>query len=91
MPDLNDVLHIPLNDFTYEEADELYDIIRILLRQKGLFHDVNRMGGPAPVNHFINLEREFQKILSRLWVGIVKPVLDGISITVCSFSWLIML
>jgi hypothetical protein len=54
-----------------------------LLQQSGVFRDADRKGGLAS-QHLINLDTEFEHILSCLWLGIAKPiVLDGMAITVC--------
>jgi hypothetical protein len=82
MPDLDDVLHIALDQFSCEKADQLYKSLRFLLKQKGAFRDVDRKGVLALL-HPINLEAEFEHVLSQLWLDVAKPILDGLAITVC--------
>jgi hypothetical protein len=82
MPDLDDVLHIALDQFSCEKADQLYKSLRFLLKRKGVFRHVDRKGVLAPL-HPINLEAEFEHTLSQLWLNVAKPILDGLAITVC--------
>jgi hypothetical protein len=81
MPGLDDVLHIALNQFSYQQAEKLYKFLRFLLKQRGVFHDVHRKGVLLP-SCPINLEAEFEYILSELWLNVAKPILDGLAITV---------
>jgi hypothetical protein len=84
MPNFDNVLHITLNQFSYEKADQLYKSLRFLLKQKGVSRDNDRKGHQVPM-HPINLEVEFESILSELWLGIAKPILNALAITVCFF------
>jgi hypothetical protein len=86
MPNHHNVLHIVLDKFSYEEADQLYKSLQFLLKQGGAFRDANRYGKKIQ-QHPKNLETEFESILSSLWFGVAKPVLDGLAITVC--FWII--
>jgi tetratricopeptide (TPR) repeat protein len=81
------IMHIPLEQFTLADAKDLYKSLRVLLAYKGALREAERKGGPAPANHLLkDPDAEFEKILSKLWVGIAKPVLDGLAITVSCFS-----
>jgi hypothetical protein len=71
------------------DADQISKSLRNLLKQKGVYCDTGlRKGGLVQQNRG-NLEEEFGHILSKLWLGIAKPVLDGLTITVCFYFLLI--
>jgi hypothetical protein len=74
------------------DAEDLYKSLRVLLTYKGALREAERKGGPVPANHLLkDPDAEFEKILSKLWMGIAKPVLDGLAITVSCFSFNILL
>jgi hypothetical protein len=78
MPGLaDDVMHIPLNDFTIEDADAFTESLGALVNPGGR---TDRLGmqreGDLPP------EEQFGRILSELWRRVVKPVLDSLAITV---------
>src|ERR1700677_3266452 len=89
MPDLDNVLHIPLNTFTYEDAQELYTSLTTLLQNNGrcVLCDDDRGAKRVRRNAYLkDSEAEFERILSQLWSHVVKPVLNGLAITVCCFQ-----
>ena len=87
LPDLEDVLHIPLPNFTYLDAEDLKRSLYDILKNKGVLRDSDRHGRPD--NHNLaNMEQKFANILSQLWYNIAKPILDGMAIMVCILSML---
>jgi hypothetical protein len=87
LPDLNDVLHIPLNKFTHQDAEELQQSLYVILRKKNVLRSNGRHGGPVPTTSGLkDLEKEFERILSQLWLHIVQPILNGMAIMVCVCS-----
>ncbi|KAF7336913.1 hypothetical protein MVEN_02127600 [Mycena venus] len=78
MPGISDeIIHVPLPQFTPEVANSLTQALMNILPYTGRS---NRLKG----NHegeTSDSEEEFAHILSELWVKLVKPVLDTMSIT----------
>jgi hypothetical protein len=72
------VLHVPLSNLTYKDAQELHKSLRNLLFSYGrsILSEADRAGSSVPVIE--DPEMEFQSILSTLWIDIVKPVLDAL-------------
>jgi hypothetical protein len=86
LPDLNDVLHIPLPHFTLNDAHQLQQSLYRALKQKNIVRGSDRGGRLA----LTNPEKEFEIILSQLWKNIVRPILDGMAIMVCIYLILTM-
>jgi hypothetical protein len=120
MPNLNSILQVPLEKFTHQAAEALYQRLRILLRRKGhgILHDCSQPGkaqnhihisnsgaeaafkhihfktsalhdedrGPKLVSTSGDPETEFQNILAHLWHTVVKPILNGLAISVRCFT-----
>jgi hypothetical protein len=80
---LDEVVHIPLNSFSYEKAEQLHHHLSQLLSTAGVrVRDIRatRIATTAK-------GQGFEFILSSLWSSVVKPVLDCLSITVsCELS-----
>jgi hypothetical protein len=87
LPDLNDILHIPLPNFTYLDAEDLKKSLYNMLKQRGVLRESDRHGKKADVN-LANQEMEFANILSQLWNKVVRPILDGMAIMVCIYLML---
>ena len=81
LPDLNDVLHIPLPNFTLDDAQQLQQSLYTTLKEKCILRESDRGGRIA----LTNPEQVFEIILSQLWKSIVKPILDGMGIMVCIY------
>jgi hypothetical protein len=83
LPDCNGVLHIPLKQFTYENAEQLKQALYSTLRSRSVLRDskIDRAGKLAPI-HNVDPETEFRTILSQLWESVVRPILNGMTITV---------
>ncbi|KAJ6484105.1 CHAT domain-containing protein [Mycena sanguinolenta] len=73
IPGLDDeVMHIPLTDFTLEDAGSL---------AQGLGQLVHRGRLQGLREGQIDPEDALEQHLSKLWLGLVKPVLEGLAIT----------
>jgi len=80
IPNCNQPLHIPLDDFTYEEASRLRDRLRNYLSRRGCrMRDVER--GPREVAD-AEATSEIHKILQKLWLCVAKPILDALAYSV---------
>ncbi|KAJ7465574.1 TPR-like protein [Mycena latifolia] len=82
MPGLGDeVMHIPLPDFTLEQAQALTEALGCLVRGavRGERLDGHHEGDLPP-------DEKFSGILGALWVKVVKPVLDGLALTNPSYQ-----
>ncbi|KAF7358269.1 hypothetical protein MVEN_00876000 [Mycena venus] len=66
----NDIIHVPLHDFTIHEAQALAESLAPIVGNTGRN---DRLAGSYEVDMAI-----FSIILSELWVKIVQPVLNGI-------------
>ncbi|KAJ7465588.1 TPR-like protein [Mycena latifolia] len=77
MPGLGDeVMHIPLPDFTLDQVQHLTEALGSLVRgaaRSDRLH-ASREGSLLP-------DEEFSRILSVLWMKIIKPVLNGLAFT----------
>ncbi|KAJ7475001.1 CHAT domain-containing protein [Mycena latifolia] len=69
-----EVIHVPLPDFTLDQAEHLTEALGSLVRGAARSDrlDACREGELPP-------DEEFSRILSALWIKIVKPVLDGLA------------
>jgi hypothetical protein len=83
MPGLgDDVMHVPLTAFTLQDANDLGDALRNIVHDHGRSYRV--FGGRE--NRSVDPEAEFAYILSRLWLQVVRPVLDALAMNVRHFS-----
>jgi hypothetical protein len=85
-PDHNNVLHIPLNDFTYKDAKQLKRSLHAILRHKNVLRSDRHV---TPSSGSTNPEHDFEKILSQLWLCVVRPIFDGMAVTVRICSGLV--
>jgi len=77
---LDEVVHIPLPDFSYAKAQKLHLHLNQLLSTAGVRvrdADFRAMKIATTSNH-----GGFEFILSNLWSSVVKPVLDGLAFAV---------
>ncbi|KAJ7440889.1 TPR-like protein [Mycena latifolia] len=82
IPDLEgEIIHIPLLDFTLDQAEDLSIALGSLVRgaARGDRLSASREGELPP-------DKEFSRILSALWMKIVKPVLNGLTLTNPSYE-----
>jgi len=80
IPDCDQPLHIPLDDFTYQEASTLRGRLRSYLsRRRCRMRDVDH--GPRVVAD-PEATSEIHKILQELWLYVVKPILDALAYSV---------
>ncbi|KAJ7474997.1 CHAT domain-containing protein [Mycena latifolia] len=69
------VMHVPLPDFTLDQAQHLTEALGSLVRGAARSDrlDAHREDELPP-------DEKFSRILSALWIKIVKPVLDGLAV-----------
>jgi hypothetical protein len=82
MPGCGDeVIHVPLSDFTLDEAQALAEFLASIVGTTGRSDRLHgsREGDMAP-------DDVFSHILSELWFKIVHPVLNALAITVSYFN-----
>jgi hypothetical protein len=84
MTGLDEVMHIPLDHFSYDKAQELHQSLNRLLLGAGVRarDDARAMRRVTTITG-----AGFPSILSDLWSYVVKPALDGLAFTV-SYSLL---
>ena len=78
----NAPIHICLNDFTYKEASKLRERLRLFLSSHRVrMREVDRGGRPV---QRLDAERhsEIHLVLKALWLGVVRPILDGLTFSV---------
>ncbi|KAK0214588.1 CHAT domain-containing protein [Armillaria fumosa] len=78
IPGLDDVIHIPLKDFSYEKAEILLKRLNKSLSALGV-----RTRASQPVPYGTSGKNVFMDVLKKLWTWIVKPVLDGLALFPC--------
>lgn len=83
MKDLDEVIHVPLNNFSRERALNLHESLYQLLSKAGVrVRDTRHMQRASTTSD----DCEFGEILSSLWTYVVKPVLDVLAFPVsCLF------
>jgi tetratricopeptide (TPR) repeat protein len=90
MPDLDDVIHIPLPGFTFEKAQGLRRSLSNLLLYEGRCITHGRHMKLVHTDDGLwNTDTEFESILSELWLHVVKPVLDILAFRVCFLNILL--
>ncbi|KAF8198897.1 CHAT domain-containing protein, partial [Mycena galopus ATCC 62051] len=72
-----EVMHLPLTDFTAKHSEDLKESLESLTSNTGLS---NRLLGKREGTQ-VDPEDLFTQILSELWVRLVKPILDSLAIT----------
>ena len=78
MAGLDEVMLIPLESFSYNKAQKMHLALNQLLLHSGV-----RARATMIMRHATTITGiDFPSILSDLWLYIVKPVLDGLAITV---------
>jgi len=79
IPDLKDVVHIPLDSFSFEQALELQQFLnRVASNQEITTRGISRR---RKLETF-DIESGYKRILSDLWLCVVKPVLEGLAFSV---------
>ncbi|KAJ7852570.1 TPR-like protein [Mycena leptocephala] len=82
LPGLGDeVIHVPLCDFTIHEAQTLANALASIV---GTIGHSERLNGPREGD--MNPDDIISHILSELWLKIVRPVLNALAITVSYFN-----
>ena len=73
-------IHIPLTDFTYEQASQLTNRLGNFLSWNGVrVREENRALRPAPARR---IESDIHFVLGVLWLKVVRPILEGLSYSV---------
>lgn len=83
LSDSDDIVHIPLDQFSYKKALQLAETLAMLLKSKNKLREADPdRGMRLALQHQGQKDPEaiFETVLSQLWVSIVKPILDGIAI-----------
>jgi hypothetical protein len=78
MAGLDEVMHIPLDGFSYAKAQKLRQSLNRLLKAG----DIRARDTRATRRVVPTTGAGFPSILSDLWLFVVKPVLDGLAFTV---------
>jgi len=81
MAGLDDVMHIPLDEFSYEDAQTLHQSLNQLL-QAAQVHARDTRLELRRIQVNTTADVGFPSILSKLWSSIVEPVLNCLAITV---------
>jgi tetratricopeptide (TPR) repeat protein len=79
--DRNDVTHVPLDHFSFEQAKGLQSQLEKLLPKSGL---TNRSGRLA-TEWDPSSDELFMDILSTLWTNVVNPIRESLGLSVCFF------
>ena len=77
LADLDRVIHVPLPSFTFQRSAGLQNMLEKLLGHSRVIRSDVRKGDPATL-HGVSWE----SLLSIVWVGIVKPVLNALAFSV---------
>ncbi|KIM79026.1 hypothetical protein PILCRDRAFT_574232 [Piloderma croceum F 1598] len=75
MADLDDVIHVPLDGFSYTKAEDLQRSLNKVLSTAGV-HKRDARGPQMVSTKHDNLK--FEEILSMLWTNVVQPVLAAL-------------
>ncbi|KAF8545708.1 hypothetical protein OG21DRAFT_1534317 [Imleria badia] len=70
---MDHTIHVLLPNFTFQRSRDLQNMVEKLLGHARVIHSDNRKGDPATL-HSVTWE----SLLSTLWNGVVKPVLDAL-------------
>jgi len=82
IPSCEAPIHIPLVDFTHEEASDLKEHLRLFLSSYGVrMREVDRAVRPAPRPN-AKKESGIYIVLEALWLRVVRPILDGLAFSV---------
>jgi hypothetical protein len=82
VPNPKELFHIPLSSFCYNQAQELQHSLDERLSAAGLLVRDERPLYRPPVNQKIDDDSVCATILSTIWLGVAKPVLDGLGFSV---------
>ncbi|KDQ49329.1 hypothetical protein JAAARDRAFT_200961 [Jaapia argillacea MUCL 33604] len=78
LPDLDDILHIPLHTLTESDAQGLHNQLNSLLSESGRLVPSER---GCRRKEFPDPNSNLEQVLAQLWEHVVKPVLDGLAFT----------
>jgi hypothetical protein len=77
LADLDHVIHVPLPTFTFQRSTGLQNMLEKLLGHARVIRSDDRKGDPATLRGV-----SWESLLSTLWNGVVKPVLDALAFSV---------
>ncbi|KAF8549931.1 hypothetical protein OG21DRAFT_1552455, partial [Imleria badia] len=77
LADLDHVIHVPLLSFPFQRSMGLQNMLEKLLGHARVIRSDDRKGDPAPLRGV-----SWESLLSTLWNGVVKPVLDALAFSV---------
>ena len=78
-------LHVPLHNFSHEQADNLRSLLYCYLSSSGLLargSEPDEMRGANRRSSIRKNESDIRSILGQLWLNVVKPILDKLAISV---------
>jgi tetratricopeptide (TPR) repeat protein len=78
LADVDHVIHVPLPTFTFQRSAGLQKMLERLLGHVRVVHCDDREGKSATWGCV-----SWEPLLSALWTGVVKPVLDALAFSVC--------
>ncbi|KAK7061238.1 CHAT domain-containing protein [Favolaschia claudopus] len=84
------VKHLPLSEFSYEDATRLRDSLSSVLRTNGrhIFDDTRLKGRPAALPTDPDTDQVFVSILATLWSNVVYPVIEALELKPTSIDQL---
>ncbi|KAF8552776.1 hypothetical protein OG21DRAFT_1415461, partial [Imleria badia] len=77
LADVDHVIHVPLPNFTFQRSAGLQNMLEKLLGHARVTRSDDRKGDPATLRGV-----SWESLLSTLWNGVVKPVLDVLAFSV---------
>jgi hypothetical protein len=78
LADVDRAIHVPLLNFTFQRSAGLQQMLEKLLGNARIIRSDDREGEPATRGCM-----RWEPLLSTLWNGVVKPVLDALAFSVC--------
>ena len=81
LSEIDHVLHVPLPDFSLTRTKGLQNMLKSLLGPARVIPDDKRVGRRATRGCI-----SWESVLSTLWNGVVKPVLDALDFSVCDVT-----
>jgi tetratricopeptide (TPR) repeat protein len=79
-----EVRHVPLSNFSYNDAQRLRKSLYDLLKFNGRnIIDARLTGHRKNKRTYLNTDQEFESILSELWLHVVQPILPALELRVC--------
>ena len=83
LADVDHAIHVPLPNFTLKQSTVLQNMLEKLLDPSRGIHPDGRKAKLITQNHERPDGDSWEFLLSGLWKGVVRPVLDALAFTVC--------